>query len=267
MNRTTLSRIIRRVEFSMLNNFQSAPQTVLINSIPKAGTHLMSSMLNEIPQLSISLDLTDLDKLMNDDARLRLFKSKTKESTQGIWLGHIPYTKSIDQLLLELNIPVIFIYRDPRDIVVSLLHYAIKNENHIYHEILREQDASSALQTLIRGYGNGTHHYELSHTSIPSLSNYVNAYSAWIDSKNCIAISYEDLMGINQDENLDRLCNYLNLNRSVKKLLKRGIGNKASSTLREGKIKTWTSEITNDAQKEINAQAWTDSSLKTFFHG
>jgi len=55
MNRTTLSRIIRRVEFSMLNNFQSVPKTVLINSIPKAGTHLMSSIINEIPQLWISL--------------------------------------------------------------------------------------------------------------------------------------------------------------------------------------------------------------------
>jgi hypothetical protein len=148
MNRTTLSRIIRRVEFSMLNNFQPSPQTVLINSIPKAGTHLMSSMLNEIPQLSISLDLTDLDKLMNDDARLRLFKSKTKESTQGIWLGHIPYTKSIDQLLLELNIPVIFIYRDPRDIVVSLLHYAIKNENHIERNV----QLGSKEFKLLKGY-------------------------------------------------------------------------------------------------------------------
>ena len=40
-----VNRIARRAEFSVLNNFQSAPQTILINSIPKAGTHLMSSML------------------------------------------------------------------------------------------------------------------------------------------------------------------------------------------------------------------------------
>ncbi|GEM_PF-1703439 len=60
-----VNRIARRAEFSVLNNFQSAPQTILINSIPKAGTHLMSSMLNQLPGLSISVDLTNLDKALH----------------------------------------------------------------------------------------------------------------------------------------------------------------------------------------------------------
>jgi hypothetical protein len=39
-----LHRLTQKIEFLILNNFGSAPQRDLINSIPKAGTHLMSSI-------------------------------------------------------------------------------------------------------------------------------------------------------------------------------------------------------------------------------
>lgn len=64
-------RVVKSAEFLVLNNFRPGPQRVLINSIPKAGTHLMSSMLNQLPNLSISLDLTGLDKFTSEEDRLK----------------------------------------------------------------------------------------------------------------------------------------------------------------------------------------------------
>lgn len=267
MTSARIEQLAKRVAFALLNNFKHAPQTVLINSIPKAGTHLLSSMLSELPNLTISSDLTQLDKVKDDDMRLNMLKSRVDLQNKGIWLGHIPYSESIDGYLGSLNIPIIFIYRDPRDIVVSLLHYVRKNDNHIYNKIIGESDSSAALNTLVNGYGKGVEEYELSDSSIPALSHFVNAYSPWIWSKNCFAVSYEGLVGSEQSKNIHAICNYLNLNHSVKRLLVKGIGSKESSTLREGKIKAWSSELSSDILNEISNQEWSDSSLKTFFHG
>ncbi len=266
MIREAILNLIRSTQFSVRNNFHPAPKKILINSIPKAGTHLMSSMLGQIPDLSIALDLTGLDKLLDDEERLRFFKAKTSPQPNGLWLGHIPFTETIDTILESSNVPTIFIYRDPRDIVVSLLHYIRKSKNHIYRNILLECDPLSAMKILIEGYGNGKERYDLSSTSIPSLSNYINAYSPWLSSKHCLSVSYEGFIGQDQEENLTRICDYLDLDHSIKAILQKGIGHKNSSTLRQGKIKSWQTEISAHELDLLYAQKWSDSSLKTFYN-
>jgi hypothetical protein len=255
-----------QIRFKIANQFHSSPKKVLINSLPKSGTHLLSSILLQIPGIAITGDLTDLDKGDHSVNRTQLFKEKTSSFKEGIWVGHMPYSTEMDNEIKAASLKTIFIYRDPRAVVTSLAHYVESTPHHPYFNILKNYNHDEKLRILIEGFGNGKNHYELNQHSIPSLLNYTKAYIGWLESQHVLAISFESLIGNKQHETLTRICEHLNLTGTTIPILKRGIGNRDSYTFRKADIDSWKSELNENHQAIIQKQFLNQESNKMFYN-
>jgi hypothetical protein len=90
----------------------------IVVSPPKSGTHLIGKSLSMIVEAPVTYFLgTDLP---NDEKIVEYIESiRAKEE---FVVGH-PINEGVIQLLLERNYKIIFVQRDPRDILMSALHY------------------------------------------------------------------------------------------------------------------------------------------------
>ncbi len=134
--------------------FDAEPK-IFVNSLPKSGTNLLTSILALIPCLKFQrLPLTRILR-QHPLNQLFFFSNKTvyvgidqptrvkfqtleytlKKLKQGCFAtGHIPYQSLVVDLLNSSNIRTMVVVRDPRDVTVSLMHYNIKQMNHFLHK-------------------------------------------------------------------------------------------------------------------------------------
>ena len=121
---------------------------ILANSIPKAGTHLLTRCLTLLPGITDSgLRLRGRVQDERLQARLRLVGG-------GCFLpAHIFYTQHREQILSDLGFRMVLIIRDPRDIVVSHYHYVTYgSRRHQLRKYYRSlPDDLARLMTSIRG--------------------------------------------------------------------------------------------------------------------
>jgi hypothetical protein len=89
---------------------------ILLNSIPKAGTHLLENALEQFPLLRNAgyQTINCWDSI--SPANLRIVRSIGK----GAFLNaHLTAQPELDGMIRMRSIKVLFVIRDPRDIVVS----------------------------------------------------------------------------------------------------------------------------------------------------
>jgi hypothetical protein len=124
---------------------QSYPK-VLVNSVPKSGTNLLIQMLQGIPGLKIS-------GIEPQGIHESNFDSLKQLQPGGIAYGHIYYTPQRAQQLCAWNIKHLFLYRDLRDVAVSLMHFIMDrlphDPMHAYLHRLKNQEAR--LEAILAG--------------------------------------------------------------------------------------------------------------------
>lgn len=252
--------------------FRPAPpltKPILVNSLPKSGTHLLTTMLSQLPGVGIKLDLTSLDKLplVADRAATFAAMSYAHRANPGIWVTHLPHDAAVDPLPGQQDFHSLFIYRDPRDVLVSLFHYVRKHRGaHIYSAMLDPLSDEQALMLLIRGTHPGRKEYVLNESSIPALNVFVRGFAGWIHSKNALVMRFEDLIGPQADQRVHQLGAYLGLSNRYTGVLKKGIGNADSPTFRRSEIGTWKAGLSAGQIEAIEALDW--SGCEDFFwHG
>lgn len=111
---------------------------VLVNAIPKAGTHLLTALLAHLPGTIHSgrhheLDQFELPVAWSQTGHYDWLAVKhALRSIRGgqYFTGHFPAERQLLAILAELDITPIFIIRDPRDIVVSAVHYIVSHPHH-----------------------------------------------------------------------------------------------------------------------------------------
>src|SRR5918996_36781 len=129
------------------------PRT-LANSIPKAGTHLLSALLRQFPDLRFSgrhhvfQDFSDnppvhanaLPEVDWSDFRKALASTRPGQFATA----HLPHQPAAQSILDELGFRQLLIIRDPRDVVVSLSQYITHSERHFlyrrFHDELHSDD-------------------------------------------------------------------------------------------------------------------------------
>jgi len=87
---------------------------VLSNSLPKAGTHLLEGILEELPGLRNAGRRTLVEHRELDPRRMR---------TGAFYNAHLPWTAARQEQLRASGVIVLFLIRDPRDMAVSRMHY------------------------------------------------------------------------------------------------------------------------------------------------
>ncbi len=162
---------------------------IIVNSLPKSGTHLLMQIAQEMPGRhyygsfiaqtpSMSLKMRTQDEI---DARIAKI---APGEVLGTHLYHSPATALAFEKINALHL---FIWRDPRDVLLSEAHYLAKmNRWHAMHKTFAAlPDSESQVRLAITGDGDGRY---------PGAEERVGAYMGWLDTPSCLSLRYEELI-------------------------------------------------------------------------
>ena len=224
---------------------------------------LRRTSLNPINNLKkfYKTDMSNVNGVWIDIDKKRLMKMKyfneilMKFKDNTYCQGHLPYSKLLEELLEKNNIKMIYIIRDPRDVVVSHFHHHKRDRNYEGFELMNNlgSDKERILMSL-KGFNLGTE-FESS-----SMKNKINNSIGWYHSKsrNILSLKFEEIIGelgggesINQKMSIDRICEFLKID--GKKLLNNmdQIFYTKSSTFRKGIIGDWVNYYDEDVKIEV----------------
>lgn len=262
---------------------------IVANSVPKSGTHLLLQLLGllgfEQGNLTIGehflLGRLPLAKrllrgpLLNNNSitlgvenpkkvRRRWLERRINEIPEHrAILAHMPYTPEAAELLCANRMPMVAIFRDPRDVAVSYMHW-LKQRPQLYHHseyAALPNDHERLLIAIRRG--------KLGGYTLRPLEKQYRQVLEWEKREETLLVRFEDLVGEEgggsseaQHETIQRICEYLALNvdkQRVTLVQKELFG--PTSTFRKGQIGGWRAEFSEEhkeATKEVAGQLLID---------
>ncbi len=171
---------------------------VLINSVPKAGTHLLTSMLGVTPQLQDSrlwIENRFVNALAPKHERTRRFALHRPSLDRYLAtirngqfaVGHFDYYPEILDALNDADIRTVFVIRHPLDIIVSKFHYIKALRRHAMHDyFVGLPSDDDRLDLLIRGSEQPESF---------GLADELRAFKGWLDAPGVFTVRFEDLVG------------------------------------------------------------------------
>lgn len=251
------------INIFFLNSFCDITSNVLVISIPKSGTNLLINYLNKLTNKklqSFSFSIPSLQQI--------------KLQNNHIFSTHIKYTQSNKDQLAPLGFKTFFIYRDPRDQLISWLFWAKKklSENpkfyqelslnpmahkevqpsYAVYEKLSLNEQITALITQGSAYYDGLGHYLGKEHTTKGIAEFYNSYLQWMNHKDICVIKFENLIGAQgggskelQNIEIKKIAEHLQINLTdseIENLIKTIFG--GTHTFREGKIGSWKNYFT-----------------------
>lgn len=226
----------------------------IINSVPKSGLNLLLQIVKGIPNLTC--DITPLNELSCylpekfNKQLLVIFDNKLKSLRMNEFLfGHAVYNSEYMEILKKLNIKSIYLYRDPRDVLISKVYYIEKGyfKNYPLAEKLRDTSRyHSRKQRLLTILTSEKYNF----------LHFYDPFYKWLNKKtdNFLPISFENLIAEttknniylsiidfilkNDIENCDKL--------SLVNAMKANTNPLKSHTFRKGKIGSWKEEFDDE---------------------
>jgi hypothetical protein len=242
---------------------EAAP-IVLGNSIPKAGSHLIIQVLHGLTKLGPFVD-TGFAPVNRWEDNRKLLPEDVLRNIEAMLPGDIGYgyVHCHEPFLSALTGPgraTVFIYRDPRDVVVSAMNYATyMNVRHGLHRYFnaRLNSDEERIDAVIRGIPEPGIDYS-------SIRTRYDHYVGWLEQPAVLSLRFEDLI-LERGAALLKLMAYLKT-RGFKPLvadekavdvLKSGIAPEKSGTFRKGRPGGWREAFT-DRNKEAFKQTTGD---------
>jgi sulfotransferase family protein len=157
---------------------------VLCVSLPKAGTHLLERAVCLHPGLH--------RKLLPTVAPVTLRRWNGLDGLLGrmrpgeVVVGHLPYEERYATALAGSNVRALFVIRDPRDVVLSQVHYTTSFVRHRFHQAFAERsDLRDRIRLAVVGDDE---------RGIPSIATRLDRYAGWLTTE-CHVVRFEDLVG------------------------------------------------------------------------
>lgn len=207
-------------------------------SIPKAGTNLLAKCIHLITnRKSVSNKIhSKLNYYFVPKSDLLLV---TSLNANQFWTTHLFYTKEYEDFLIERKTINFFMYRDPRDQVVSFAFYMLKSES--WPEAKKLSLDERMMDIIKKGeLFNG-------HPPVKNVAELYEAYLPWLTMPNMLCIRFEDLIGSKgggsdylQFITIQKIIAHLGLPDSFEKInsvIEALFGN--TFTFREGQIGSW----------------------------
>lgn len=256
--------LIRKIN-SIINTFfwkkfhSSSNKSIIINSIPKSGTHLADQFFKNIDEVKdfsffIAQAPTRPHRLRSEKKIIELI-SRIKPGE--IVRGHIHYSKKIEELLQQKKILMIFIYRDPRDIVISEANYLYDmNKFHSLHKFFKNKHKlKDRIKLAIEGINSKKIYYE-------NVGKRLKPYLGWKLEKNnhILPLRFEEMKD-KQNKTINKLYAFLRKNNFFKKniselnfskVVKASIDPKKSHTFRKGITQNWKGKFDSELVEFFN---------------
>jgi hypothetical protein len=247
----TAQSILRWKRFS----FHEAPP-IFGNSKPKSGSHLLLQILNGFTQI-MPYRYVDADPIrtIKYEGGRRIadeILADLKRVPQGVigW-GYVDATKENASFLTAAGRVNYFIYRDPRDMLVSQVFFAtdMHGEHGMHDYYISLPDFGARLNVAITGI-------EKDGLKMVSVSQRYEGVFQWLEQKNVMCIRFEDLIN-NRDTTLSAMLNEVEKTgykiptprEKALSVLEDAINPKKSHTFRSGKTGGWTQHFTEDHKK------------------
>ena len=174
----------------------SGVPVLLANSFPKSGTHLLTQVLQGFPAIGPAVDsgLPAIVTFEGDSGRERqeaeILADLQRLKAGDIAYGHIHALPEAVRFLCQPGYAACFILRDPRDVVVSHVHYVTEMEpNHIHHRFYTEElhNFDERLAISILGRPDST-------VPFPDVQARFAAYLGWLDHPEVLVLHFEDFI-------------------------------------------------------------------------
>lgn len=225
---------------------------VFINSFPKSGTHLLYQVFENFPELKkyetfIATTPSISKKMRTQKNTINLLN---KIVNGELVRGHLFFDPQYLKVIEAKKITIYFIYRDPRDVVISEAHYLTNmNKWHRLHKYFKSLNSLEE-QIDFSIFGND---FLKTNILYDNISTRFNFYKGWIDSNYVYSLKYEDLISSLQQEVINDLIEFYlsnpnyHTNENSNNLLSvslDSINPKKSHTFREGGSQKWKKYFT-----------------------
>jgi len=248
----TAQAILRWKRFS----FHEAPP-IFGNSKPKSGSHLLLQILNGFTRIMPYkyVDADPIRTIRKNGGRRTAEEilSDLNHLPDGVigW-GYLEATKENVSFLTSAGRVNYFIYRDPRDLLVSQVFFATDmHEEHGMHEYYNSlPDFGARLNVAITGIDRDG-------MKMVSVKQRYEGVFQWLEQKNVMCIRFEDLIN-NRDVTLNAMLDEVEKTgykiptprEQALPILVNAIQPKKSHTFRSGKTGGWKEQFT-DAHKKL----------------
>jgi hypothetical protein len=209
---------------------------ILCVSIPKAGTHLLERAICLYPRLYRKMLPTVSEE--NVERWGGFPRLVTKVRPGQVVAAHLRFHAEYPDIIDRGGIRPIFLIRDPRDIVVSQVHYVSKRTDHRLHGLFEGlPDVKERLRLAIEG--------DPEH-AVVSIADRLDYFAGWLDA--ALVVRFEDLVGPDgggdrdrQDATLRSIYDYLGVDVDRQALARIGdrLFSADSPTFRSGAIGGW----------------------------
>ena len=98
---------------------------------------------------------------------------------------HFAFHPELYEGLRKENIPIVFLYRDPRDIILSMSNYFINQQ--------KPEHLSLFFDGLT--YKEIMHHFFKGNETLVPIIDYLDAFSGWLDAEGVLCLRFEDIVG------------------------------------------------------------------------
>jgi hypothetical protein len=245
--------LMRRFTASIRWGAESLHSTpaVLGNAMPKSGSHLIIQVLKGLTNIGPFVDPGMPPVNRGEDNRklseIAILANIQQMKAGDIAYGYIHARQPFISVLTASGRATVFVYRDPRDMIISHVFYATQIQpkhgmRHYYTEVLTSiEDRINAAILGVDEPGS-----ELS-----SVRQKYENYLGWLDKPEVLSLRFEDLI-LNRDATLERLLDYLKVRGYLPKIpyqeavdrLKQAIVPKKSGTFRKAQPGNWREYFT-----------------------
>jgi len=167
------------------------------NSFPKSGTHLLLQAVQGFSQLGPAIysglpAITMFEAFSGERLSEAEVAGQLRRLQDGdISYGHVFAEPRMVEALCRPGAAPYFIYRDPRDVVVSHVHYVTDIwTSHVHHEYYARElkDFDERLRVSILGRP------ELTGIDFPGIRERFKPYLDWLDRPEVLVIRFEDFI-------------------------------------------------------------------------
>ena len=249
-------KLAQRARFASLPAPENGWPVLLGISFPKSGTHLLDQIL-----LGFSRVAPFSRRLHSFYAEYEGESGRKRASEQALrWLGALQAgdiasahlfarSEAVERVCTPAFVPY-FIYRDPRDVVVSHVFYVTEMEaNHVHHEYYQSlPDFDARLKVSILGRSD-------TDVEFPDIARRFAPYLGWLEQESVMRIHFEDLIHDRAgtlNRIIDRFLERVPLQAPRNLLLEsleNSINPSKSPTFRSGKTGEWKKHFTNEHKR------------------
>jgi len=230
-------------------------------ALPKGGSHFIHQTLSGLAEIGpfIKPGFPPVDRFEDNSplSKTEILSNIDRMISGEIRYGYIPCVEPFLQSLTKPDRATVFIYRDPRDLIVSHVFYATDMyPGHGMNEYYKQLHSMEArINVAIEGS-------RIKDFELPSVWERYQPYLNWINTPEVLSIRFEDLI-LSREDTLGKILDYIEgfgviisipRQEAIEKVGS-AIKPKKSGTFRKGKPGNWQEHFTSDNKKRFQEVA------------